>query len=80
MVLAMTRSWQVHRHNTTHHKTGRWEYFSNLYSSVCGFIKFGNTSVIEIKGISSVVFTAMTGEHQLLTDVYIPCRGTPSLV
>ena len=33
-------------------------------------IKFGDASAVEIKGAGSVVFTAKTGEHRLLTGVY----------
>ena len=35
-----------------------------------GSIKFGDASAIEIKGVSSVIFNAMMGEHRLLTRVY----------
>ena len=38
----------------THHMTGRWEFFTELDSSVRG----------------SVIFTAVSGEHKLLTGVY----------
>ena len=50
--------------------TGRREFFSELDSGVRGSVKFGDASVVEIKGIGSIVFTAKTGEHRLLTGVY----------
>ena len=53
----------------THHMTGRRE-FSELDSGVRGSVKFGDASAVEIKGVGSVVFTAKTGEHRLLTGVY----------
>jgi hypothetical protein len=56
----------------TQHMTGWREFFSELDSGVRGSIKFGDTSAMEIKGVSFVVFTAKTGEHRLLTGVYIP--------
>ena len=54
----------------THHMTKRREFFSELDTGVRGSIKFGDASAVEIKGVGSVVFTAKTGEHRLLTDVY----------
>jgi hypothetical protein len=55
---------------TTYHMTGRREFFSELDSGVRGSVKFGDASAMEIKGVSSVVFTTKTGEHWLLTSVY----------
>jgi hypothetical protein len=55
----------------THHITSRWEFFTELDSDVRGSVKFGDASSVEIKGVSSVIFTAMSGEHRLLTGVYI---------
>ena len=54
----------------THHMTGRREFFTELDSSVRGSVKFGDASGVEIKGAGSVVFTAASGEHRLLTGVY----------
>jgi hypothetical protein len=50
--------------------TGRWESFTELDSSVRGSVKFGDASGVEIKGVGSVIFTAKSGEHRLLTEVY----------
>jgi hypothetical protein len=50
--------------------TGRREFFTELDSSVRGFVKFGDASGVEIKGVGSIVFTAASGEHRLLTGVY----------
>jgi hypothetical protein len=55
---------------TTHHMTGRREFFIELDSSVRGSVKFGDASSIEIKGAGSFVFTVASGEHRLLTGVY----------
>jgi hypothetical protein len=54
----------------THHKTGRREFFTELDSDVRGSIKFGDASGVEIKGVSTVIFAAESGEHRLLTVVY----------
>jgi hypothetical protein len=54
----------------THHMTGRREFFTELDSNVRGSIKFGDASSVEIKGVDSVIFTAESSEHRLLTGVY----------
>ena len=54
----------------THHMTGRQEFFAELDSNVRGSIKFGDASGMEIKGVGSVILTAESGEHRLLTGVY----------
>ena len=54
----------------THHMTGRREFFTELDSSVRGSVKFGDASGVEIKGVGYVIFTAVSGEHRLLTGVY----------
>jgi hypothetical protein len=54
----------------THHMTGRQEFFTELDSSIRGSVKFGDASAVEIKGVGSVVFTAASDEHRLLTGVY----------
>jgi hypothetical protein len=50
--------------------TGRREFFTEVDSNVQGFVKFGDASNVEIKRISSVIFTAESSEHRLLTGVY----------
>ena len=50
-----------------HHMTGQREFFSDLDSGVKGSIKFNDASVVEIKGVSSIIFKAKMGKHRLLT-------------
>jgi hypothetical protein len=50
--------------------TGRSEFFTELDSDVRTSIMFGDASGVEIKGVSSVIFTAKSGEHRLLIRVY----------
>jgi hypothetical protein len=50
--------------------TGWQEFSSELDSNVRGSIKYGDASAMEIKGVSSVVVTAKTSEHRLLTSIY----------
>jgi hypothetical protein len=54
----------------SHHMTSRREFFTELDSDVRGSVKFGDASDVEIKGVGSVIFTAESGEHRLLTGVY----------
>jgi hypothetical protein len=49
----------------THHMTGRREFFSDLDSDMKGFIKFGDTSAVENKGVGSVIFKAKRGSTVL---------------
>jgi hypothetical protein len=56
--------------SATHHMTGRREFFAELDSDVRGSVKFGDASAVEIKGVGSVILTAKTREHRLLTGVY----------
>jgi hypothetical protein len=60
--------------------TGWREYFFDLDSGMRDSVKFGDASAVEIKGVGSVVFTAKTGEHRLLTGVYcLPALRNSSL-
>jgi hypothetical protein len=56
--------------SATHHMTDRREFFTELDSDVQGSAKFGDASGMEIKGVGSVIFTAESGEHRLLNEVY----------
>jgi hypothetical protein len=56
--------------DTTHHMADRREFFTELDSNVRGSVKFRDASGVEIKGADSVIFTAESGEHKLLTGVY----------
>ena len=47
--------------------TGRREFFSDLDSSVKGCVKFDDASIVEIKGVGSIIFKAKMGKHRLLT-------------
>jgi hypothetical protein len=58
----------------TNHMTGRGNVFSELDRVVQGTVKFGDGSIINICGKSTIIFFERHGEHKVLTDVYwIPC-------
>ena len=50
--------------------TGCRDAFAELDSKVCGNVRFGDGSVVEIEGHGSIVFVCKNGEHQALTGVY----------
>jgi hypothetical protein len=53
--------------------TGCREFFSDLNANVHGYVKFGDSSGMDTRGIRSVILVAKNDEHQLLTEVfYIP--------
>jgi hypothetical protein len=54
----------------THHMTGRRELFSDLDTTVCGSVWFGDASKVEIQGVSSIVFQAKNGDHRVLHGIY----------
>jgi hypothetical protein len=56
--------------SATHHMTGRREFFTDLDFSIQRSVKFRDAFGVEIKGVSSVIFTAKSVEHRLLTGVY----------
>jgi hypothetical protein len=56
--------------DTTNHMTGQREFFTELNSNVWGSVRFGDASGVEINGVGSVIFTAESDEHRLLSGVY----------
>ena len=54
----------------TNHMTGCRHAFAELDSKVCGNVRFGDGSVVEIEGRGSIVFVCKNGEHRALTGVY----------
>jgi hypothetical protein len=48
--------------------------FVDLDLSVCGMVRFGDDSMVEIEGCRSVFFRCKNGEHREFTSLYyIPC-------
>jgi hypothetical protein len=54
----------------SNHMTGCEEKFSKLDKRVKGSVKFGDGYVVRIEGRGSVLLTAESGEHRVLTEVY----------
>ena len=64
----------------SNHMCGRREFFSELDTSVHGFVKLGDDSSVEIQGHGTIVFTGKSGEHLTLTEVYYIPRLCSSIV
>jgi hypothetical protein len=62
------------------HMTGTRSIFSKLDCQVKGSVRFGDGSVVEIKGRGLVLFVCKNGEHRLLTDVYYIPRLRSSII
>ena len=60
--------------------TGARSAFSELDSGICGTVKFGDGSVVEIEGRDTFLFISKGGEHRKLTDVYFISRLKAHLV
>ena len=52
------------------HMTGCQSWFSELNELVTGMVKFGDGSLIEIKGRGDVMLQCENGDHCILSDVY----------
>jgi hypothetical protein len=64
----------------TNHMTGERGFFSELDTGVHGSVRFGDGSMVKIKGRGTVLFKCKTGEHQALTGVYHIPRLTANIV
>jgi hypothetical protein len=64
----------------SNHMCGRWDFFSELDTSVHGFIKLGDDSSVEIEGCGTILFTSKNGEHLTLTEVYFMPRLCSSII
>nr|CAH67708.1 H0512B01.3 [Oryza sativa] len=64
----------------TNHMTGRGDVFAELDRSVTGTVKFGDSSIVDIKGAGNVIFTGKNGEHKVLNGVYYIPRLKSSII
>ena len=53
----------------SNHMTGCRSWFSELNESVTGTVKFGDGSLVEIKGRGDVMLQCENGDHCILSDV-----------
>ncbi|XP_020253974.1 uncharacterized protein LOC109831046 [Asparagus officinalis] len=52
------------------HMTGQPSMFKHLDESIHGRVKFGDGSMVQIKGKGSIIFQCKNGEQRLLPEVY----------
>jgi hypothetical protein len=52
------------------HMTGNHAVFADLETNIHGTVRFGDNSLVEIKGRGTVLIKIRGGEHHALTDVY----------
>jgi hypothetical protein len=68
-----SRRW-IFNTGASNHMTGAREAFSDLDFDVGGTVRFGDSSIMRIKGCRTILFTCKNGEHWTLGNVYfIPC-------
>jgi hypothetical protein len=51
--------------------TGLTSTFTELDSGICGSMKFGDGSVVDIEGRGTILFMGNGGEHHRLSGVYL---------
>ena len=64
----------------TNHMTGDRSAFAELDPVVCGTVRFGDGSLVNIEGRGTVLFACKSGEHRALTGVYYIPRLTANIV
>ncbi|WVZ61106.1 hypothetical protein U9M48_011028 [Paspalum notatum var. saurae] len=60
--------------------TGSRAAFADLDTAVCGSVRFGDDSVVEIEGRGTVLFSCKNGEHRSFTGVYYIPQLTANIV
>jgi hypothetical protein len=64
----------------TNHMTGDRSMFAEFNPAMCGTVRFGDGSVVNIEGRGMVLFACKSGEHRALTGVYYILRLTANII
>ena len=64
----------------SNHMTGRRDVFTELDTTVGGTVKFGDGSIVEIKGRGTILFACGNGDHRALADAYYIPRLRSNIV
>jgi hypothetical protein len=64
----------------SNHMTSVREVFAELNTNICGTVRFGDGSMVEIEGISTIVFICKIGEHKTLFGVYLIPKVTTNII
>jgi hypothetical protein len=60
--------------------SGRREIFSELDTSIRGYVKLGDGSDVQIEGRGSILFQCRNGDHLVLSEVYFIPRLQSNIV
>ena len=64
----------------TNHMTGCSDVFAEIDRTVTGTVKFGDGSVVEIRGLDTIIVAGKNGEHKALSGVYYIPRPKNSII
>jgi hypothetical protein len=66
--------------SATNHMTGCKSTFTDIDLNIQGTVKFGDGSMVHIKGMGTVVFCCMNSEHRAFTGVYLIPKLTTNII
>jgi transposase InsO family protein len=64
----------------SNHMTGNPDKFAELDRTVHGKVRFGDGSAVEICGRGAILMQCLTGEHRVLSDVYLIPRLKSNII
>ena len=64
----------------TNQMTGSRGAFSELDTSIVSTVRFGDVSVVKIKGRGTILFTCKNREHRTLANAYFIPRLTTNII
>jgi hypothetical protein len=64
----------------TNHMTGCQSAFSDLDQNIHGTVRFRDGSVVQIKGMGTILFQCKNGEHHAFVGVYFIPRLTTNII
>jgi hypothetical protein len=64
----------------TNHMTGCQSAFSDLDQNIHGTVWFGDGSIVQIKGMGTILFQCKNGEHHAFAGVYFIPRLTTNII
>jgi hypothetical protein len=72
--------WWVLDTGAMNHMTGCKSVFSDLDRAIHGTVRFGDGSVVQLKGMGTVLFIGKNREHRAFTGVYYIPRLTTNII
>jgi hypothetical protein len=74
-----TRQW-IFDTGASNHMTEARDIFSDLDAGVADTVRFGDGSIVQIKGCGTILFACKTGEHHTLSNVYYIPHLTANII